>query len=994
MVERTRNGKVGVGFLLIAYVFLASCSSEQGTSVDAEVVTADMFIAEVADVPCKPSCGLRECGLDNCGGSCGECGGGLACSDSGQCLVAECETDDDCEGGYICHPGTGNCGECIVHDDCGEAGFVCEEGFCSALQLCVTSLECPDDEVCDMTLGHCVGCAGTEDCPEGYVCGGDGACYETQTCASDKECKDFDMICNKSKGLCVDCLDEGDCPTFEHCAESTCLTDSCWEDDSYCQENQIFACTDGGVAYEVVETCESNEYCEDAQCHAMQCMPDVRWCEGMVRRVCDPIGKDLADETDCEVNGLYCLDGECVDIECIPNSVFCSEDFTVATCAADGLSAADETCPDAHYCLDGECLPWVCVPDLKVCLGEIAAQCNAKGSVEVEIDCEAAGQGCKSGDCADFACEPASSFCIDAITPAQCSADGFTFDTATCPAQHLCSDGLCAPWQCEPGVSVCDGSTLITCADDGSGPSDTVDCANTLGFCFEGECVDCIPSCAGLICGDDGCGGSCGTCNGGQQICVNGACQCAPACDGKVCGTDGCGGSCGICLGSQDSCAQGKCVCLPDCNDSGCGSDGCGGSCGTCDAGQYCIEGQCPPAGKTCEDGNDEPWDGCLLNDVAEYLLTAAGSDETGIRLAPYPGGGHVATWVGDIALTPQVHLARFGVDGEMLGQPKAADLTGNGQSMPAIIPLINGQIVVAWDGYGIDLSSRGVHARVFNSQLSPVCPPFVVNTSTAGDQDSAAVGALADGGLVVAWESGSDQDGSSTGIFARIYQEDCSPLTAEFQVNTFTFAAQYGPTISGSGEGFVAVWNSVLQDGASGGLFGQRFNGQYEADGLEFPVNSVTDNNQRDPAVASFDGGFRLAWESNNQDGSNWGIFTRNFNASGTPDGAETQVNLIASGEQSQSAISCTMSGACVVAWRHKIPEGFETRYRRISADGKFAGKVVVANVGPCSTIERPAVALSATGEVVIGWTGSGYGVSSRVVARRFDEDDTPLYH
>ena len=46
----------------------------------------------------------------------------------------------------------------------------------------------------------------------------------------------------------------------------------------------------------------------------------------------------------------------------------------------------------------------------------------------------------------------------------------------------------------------------------------------------------CLPNCAGKQCGDDGCGGSCGTCSGGSA-CANGAC----ACPG---GTELCAGTC------------------------------------------------------------------------------------------------------------------------------------------------------------------------------------------------------------------------------------------------------------------------------------------------------------------------------------------------------------------------------------------------------------------------------------------------------------------
>jgi parallel beta-helix repeat protein len=116
-----------------------------------------------------------------------------------------------------------------------------------------------------------------------------------------------------------------------------------------------------------------------------------------------------------------------------------------------------------------------------------------------------------------------------------------------------------------------DGSSEITCNDD-----DDVNCSNyrsgfswsvTVGTTYriyvdgyedEGDFVlnieapgGCTPDCSGKNCGDDGCGGSCGTCSGGQT-CVSGVCTgCTPDCTGKNCGDDGCGGSCGTCSGGQ-----------------------------------------------------------------------------------------------------------------------------------------------------------------------------------------------------------------------------------------------------------------------------------------------------------------------------------------------------------------------------------------------------------------------------------------------------------
>ncbi|MFO0748526.1 MAG: IPT/TIG domain-containing protein [Myxococcota bacterium] len=156
-----------------------------------------------------------------------------------------------------------------------------------------------------------------------------------------------------------------------------------------------------------------------------------------------------------------------------------------------------------------------------------------------------------------------------------------------------------------PCVPQCDGKD---CGDDTCGGS----CGSCGALtCYQGACVTCAPNCLSKQCGDDGCGGSCGSCGtdsecGGDFFCHA---VCHPACNGKECGSDGCGGSCGSCSGGE-ACQAGQCTtgCAPDCDGKDCGPDGCGGVCGTCTVGT-CQAGVCGPdcepfcAGKDC--GND-----------------------------------------------------------------------------------------------------------------------------------------------------------------------------------------------------------------------------------------------------------------------------------------------------------------------------------------------------------------------------------------------------
>lgn len=89
----------------------------------------------------------------------------------------------------------------------------------------------------------------------------------------------------------------------------------------------------------------------------------------------------------------------------------------------------------------------------------------------------------------------------------------------------------------------------------------------------------CIPYCKGKECGDDGCEGSCGDCEG-DMVCYQFSC-CEPECEDKECGNDLCGGQCGECA-EQHDCINFECICVPDCTNKECGDDGCGGSCGAC----------------------------------------------------------------------------------------------------------------------------------------------------------------------------------------------------------------------------------------------------------------------------------------------------------------------------------------------------------------------------------------------------------------------------
>lgn len=159
---------------------------------------------------------------------------------------------------------------------------------------------------------------------------------------------------------------------------------------------------------------------------------------------------------------------------------------------------------------------------------------------------------------------------------AQACQGGHYVDLFSCPSDQVCEAGVC-----KAGTTQGDVTVETTSAEVGPDTDASPACS----------CVD-------KECGDDGCGGTCGTCTGNthceSSLCVSGT-TCTPQCNGKQCGPNGCGGQCGGC-DTGETCQGGQCVGGNDCNCNGakCGLDNCGNTCGFCPGGTECDNsGQC-----------------------------------------------------------------------------------------------------------------------------------------------------------------------------------------------------------------------------------------------------------------------------------------------------------------------------------------------------------------------------------------------------------------
>jgi hypothetical protein len=217
---------------------------------------------------------------------------------------------------------------------------------------------------------------------------------------------------------------------------------------------------------------------------------------------------------------------------------------------------------------------------------------------------------------------------------------------------------------------------------------------------------------------------------------------------------------------------------------------------------------------------------------------------------------------------------------------------------------------------------------RRFTSAGAPASGEFQVNSYATGSQFRSWVARNTTGAFVVVWTS-DGEDGGGYGIFGRRYDAAGNPLATEFQVNAHTTGAQDRATVAmGSGGDFIVAWESYGQDGDDFGIFARRFDAGGTAVGAEFQVNTYVTDTQFFPLVfRKGDGSFIVSWNSGTQDGDGTGVFGRRFDSGGSPLTAEFQLNAYTSGDQAFASIA------------YFPDEGFGAAWQSVGQDGSGSG-------------------------------------------------------
>jgi hypothetical protein len=288
--------------------------------------------------------------------------------------------------------------------------------------------------------------------------------------------------------------------------------------------------------------------------------------------------------------------------------------------------------------------------------------------------------------------------------------------------------------------------------------------------------------------------------------------------------------------------------------------------------------------------------------------------------VAVAPDGSFVVVWDsfgGQDGDSDGVFAQRFSADGTKRGvEFQVNTYTTYSQSRPAVAIDSNGDFVVVWDSYYQDGSQFGVYARRYAMDGTPVTGEFRVADGTLGTQDQPDVAMAPDGSFVVVWRDGAYTN--VTDIRGKRYDASGAAQGSDFQVNTYTTGPQYQPTVAiASGGEFVVAWTGDYQDGNSTGIIGQQYGSDGSTSGTEFVVNSYTTFAQSYPTAAMTPGGdFVVAWRSNDQDGSDTGVFGQTFHRSGVALGQEIQINTFTAGRQAHPAVASGPDDKFIVVW------------------------------------------------------------------------------
>ncbi|MFC2927230.1 Ig-like domain-containing protein [Hyphobacterium vulgare] len=345
---------------------------------------------------------------------------------------------------------------------------------------------------------------------------------------------------------------------------------------------------------------------------------------------------------------------------------------------------------------------------------------------------------------------------------------------------------------------------------------------------------------------------------------------------------------------------------------------------------------------------------------------------------------GFVVVWEDlvstDGAIEPReiVRARIYQSDGSPLtGEFVATVNTAGAQFNPDVARLADNRFAVSWE----DESDGSIRARIFLADGTPATGDLQANTSTDGRQVLASIGALEDGGFVVAWGDASHPGGDPNDlVLAQRFNAAGAHVGGEFRVNETDAGentlTELRPNVIGlSGGGFAINWVGRHTTGADTddrSVRSRVYNAAGVALGGETVLNTTTVSAQGFPGGEAYGPGFVSAWADFSRlggDASGDQVRIRQFNSDGSPRTSEVRANTTLFGNQTHPRVAVMPDGGYVVVYQ----DGTTTvRGRYVNADNQPVGSDFIVMTDPQVHAQIADVAALDGDRFVVTWTES----------------------
>jgi len=283
-------------------------------------------------------------------------------------------------------------------------------------------------------------------------------------------------------------------------------------------------------------------------------------------------------------------------------------------------------------------------------------------------------------------------------------------------------------------------------------------------------------------------------------------------------------------------------------------------------------------------------------------------------------------------------------------------------------------------DNVTIDSDNKSVTTTIVDND---------VNETDSNNWGDDPITVLADGGYIVPFLATSDvnsSDGDGYGVFFQRYDADGNKVGEPQLANTTTEGNQYEADVAALEDGgYVLAWQSSVGDGDGNGIYLQRYDADGNKVGGETLVNTTTQGDQSQVVITGLkDGGYTVAWQSENSDGDGYGIYLQKFDVNGAKVGSEVLVNETTQANQTMPAIDELENGGFVVSWQDDS-KGTQEAYSRVFDTNMNSSNEIHVNSSTMGDQTLPMVSGLKDGGFVTTWI-SYDGNEASIVLQRFD--------